>query len=185
MKDSTSDLTKRRAQALGAFWKMKTLWDDDTVPIELKIKIFKVSVLSIFLYGCETWVITESEKQQVNSLATKCYRYMLHINQEQEHITNEELYNILNEKPLMVEMKKRQLKKLGHFIRKPPESLVNKYALYIPTHGHRPQGRPKTSYTEYISKTINPQIPPTENEIRLTAADRKEWKKVIDEALTQ
>ena len=51
MKDCSTDLAKRRGQALGAFYKMKNLWNNDSIPIELKIKIYKVSVLSIFLYG--------------------------------------------------------------------------------------------------------------------------------------
>ena len=108
---------------------------------------------------------------------------MLHINQEEEHISNEELYTMLNEKELIKEVQKRQFRKLCHFLRKPSESLVNKYALYVPTHSHRKPGRPKTTYQEYIAKTICPQLPLTENEIRQSAADRTNWKIITEAAL--
>ena len=91
MKNSGSDVISRRGKALGAFWSMKKLWDNDLVSLDLKLKIFKVSVLSIFLYSCETWTIGAQEEYIINTLATKCYRYILHINQAQEHITNEDL----------------------------------------------------------------------------------------------
>ena len=81
--------------AMGAFWKLKKIWDNDIIPIQLKIKIFKTAVLSIFLYACETWVINDRDAIKINILATKCYRYILHIQQEEEHVSNAELYNML------------------------------------------------------------------------------------------
>ena len=180
MKDSSADITARRGKALGAFWSMKKLWDNDTLPLHLKLKIFKTSVLSIFLYSCETWIIGAHEEQLINSLATKCYRYILHINQEQQHISNEDLLNLVNEGQLIFEVQKRQLKKLGHYLRKPDDSLANKYALYVPTHWKRSVGRQISSYVEYISNTINSQIRPSENEIRQCASDRKSWTSMIN-----
>ena len=68
-------------------WSIKKLGDNEKVPIALKIKIFKIS---IFLYGCDTWVIGENEKHLINSLATKCFHHILHINQE-EHYSGADL----------------------------------------------------------------------------------------------
>ena len=166
MKDSATDIATRRGKALGAFWQMKSLWDDDDVPLNLKLKIFKTSILTVFLYACETWTIGTHEEQQINSLATKCYRYILHINQQQQHITNEDLLQLVNEPELILEVKKRQLKKLGHYLRKPEDSLVNTYALYIPPHGRRNVGRQRISFADHIAHSINLQTPPTEHELR-------------------
>ena len=182
MKDSMADITKRRGQALAAFWKMKRLWDNDTIPIHLKMKVFKVSVLSIFLYACETWVIGERELRIINSVATKCYRYILHVNQEQDHVSNDDLYATLKEEALIKEVRKRQLKKLGHYLRKPAHSLVNTYALYTPTHGARQAGARKKDFKAYLSHTINSQVPPTEPEIRQSASDRDTWRGVVKQA---
>ena len=107
---------------------------------------------------------------------------MLHINQEQEHITNDDLYQLVNENPLIHEVHRRQLNKLGHVLRKPAECLTNTYALYTPSHGSRGPGRPKTSFPNYIAKVISPNVPPTEREIRLAAADRKQWRGLVNQA---
>ena len=183
MKDSATDITSRKGKALSAFWGMKTLWDNDSVPLQLKLHIFKSSVISIFLYACETWVIGVQEERQINSLATTCYRYILHINQERDHVTNEDLLRRVNEYELMAEVKKRQLKKLGHNLRKPPTSLANIYALYVPPHGRRNAGRQRSSFADYIATTLHPQLRPTEMEIRRNATDRKNWSATINRAL--
>ena len=183
MKDSATDITSRKGKALSAFWGMKTLWDNNSVPLQLKLHIFKSSVISIFLYACETWVIGVQEERQINSLATTCYRYILHINQERDHVTNEDLLMRVNEHELMAEVKKRQLKKLGHNLRKPPTSLANIYALYVPPHGRRNAGRQRSSFADYIATTLHPQIRPTEMEIRRNATDRKNWSAMINRAL--
>ena len=107
---------------------------------------------------------------------------MLHINQEQEHITNDDLYQLVNENPLIHEVHRRQLNKLGHVLRKPAECLTNTYALYTPSHGSRGPGRPKTSFPNYIAKVISPNDPPTEREICLAAADRKQWGGLVNQA---
>ena len=182
MKDSTNDIETRKGMAMGAFWKLKKIWDNDIIPIQLKIKIFKTAVLSIFLYACETWVINDRDAIKINTLATKCYRYILHIQQEEEHVPNAELYNMLKEQELMCEVKRRQLSKIGHFMRKPPQSLVNTYALYVPAHGTRRPGRQKRSYQEMIASTINFNHPPTETEIRQRASNRVNWKETVKQA---
>ena len=182
MKDSTTDIDTRKGKALGAFWKLKKIWDNDIIPIQLKIKIFKASVLSIFLYACETWVINDRNALKINTLATKCYRYILHIQQEEDHVTNQELYGMLQEQELMCEVKRRQLSKLGHFLRKPPQSLVNSYALYVPAHGTRRPGRQRRSFQEMIASTINPNLPPTEAKIRQKASNRDNWKEIVKQA---
>ena len=179
MRNSAADIEVRRAKAFSAFWEMQALWDNNIVPLHLKLKIFKVSVLTVFLYGCETWILTNQEEQRINAFATTCYRHILHIDQEQDRVTNVDLYTMVNAQELVVEVHKRQLRKLGHFLRKPSTALTNKYALYEPSHGTRRPGRPKQSYKDYIAKVINFQDPPTEQSIRQTAMDRKAWAKIV------
>jgi len=92
---------------------------------------------------------------------------------------------MLDENQLVNEVQRRQLSKLGHSIRKPQEALVNRYALYVPGHGQRKPGRPKTTFKDYVAQTISPQLPLTENEIRQGAMDRDHWKTITNNAQRQ
>ena len=55
MTSTESDVKRRLSLAWSAFWKLERLWRSKTTPIELKIKLFKATCLSIPLYRCEGW----------------------------------------------------------------------------------------------------------------------------------
>ena len=79
MSTSHADFNVRRSQAWSAFWSMKALWRAKDVTLDLKIRIFKATCLSILLYGSEAWSINKAMTSRLNSFATSCYRYMLNI----------------------------------------------------------------------------------------------------------
>ena len=129
-KSSRDDIQRRRGIAFNTYYKRNNIWSSDDIPLELKINIFRVSVLTVFLFGCESWLLDEQNIQAINTLATICYRKILHIRQEEEHITNADLLRMVNAEPLILQVQKQQLKKTGHRIRKPTNSIANRYALY-------------------------------------------------------
>ena len=92
MASSAGDIKVRKGQAWGAFWKLKDIWKAKSISIQLKIRLFKASVLSILLYGSETWIINKQQKSMFDSFATSCYRIMLNVKRT-DRITNEEIYN--------------------------------------------------------------------------------------------
>ena len=98
-----------------------------------------------------------------------------------ESITNGILYELTNQRPLSETIQQRQLRFIGHSLRRSPNELINQYALYIPkeNNGKRRRGRPATIYAKYIEKLINKDTPPTENEIRKLATKREIWTKIV------
>ena len=180
-KDSTTDIARRRAIAFSAFYSMNSIWNSSTIPLDLKTKIFKVSVLTVFLYGCETWIINEADKETINSFATICYRKILGIDQVIDHATNEEVLKRVKTTELILHVHRRQLEKTGHRLRKPAGSLANRYALYEPALGQRRPGRPRTTFKEQIANIIDPVTKPTEAQIREYAQDRDAWRRMIKE----
>ena len=106
MASSAGDIKVRKGQAWGAFWKLKDFGKAKSISIQLKIRLFKASVLSILLYGSETWIINKQQKSMFDSFATSCYRIMLNVKRT-DRITNEEIYNRVEQKPLSVTILKR------------------------------------------------------------------------------
>ena len=177
---SSVDIERRRGLAFSVFNQLNVIWNSQVIPLQLQIKIFKVSVIPVFLYGCETWIINEHDKQTINSLATICYRRILHIRQEDEHITNSDVLRMANATDLTTEIHRRQLTKTGHRLRKPVNSISNRFALYEPTHGTRRPGRPKTSFKDSIATIIDPTNKPTETQIRTYAQNRENWTALVE-----
>jgi hypothetical protein len=69
---------------------IKEVFRSPIVKIKLKVNIFQAACLSILLYGCESWMVTEAQERSLNSFATNCYRVMLNI-RRQDRITNGDL----------------------------------------------------------------------------------------------
>jgi hypothetical protein len=180
MLSSATDIKVRKGQAWKAFWKMKNIWKSTTIPIKLKMIIFKASCHSILLYGCESWIITSKLECALNSFATSCYRVMLGIKRT-DKIQNNTIYETTKQEPLTQTIQRRQLRFIGHCLRRNTNEFINMYALYTPKpdHGKCKRGRPRLNYSDYVARLINNDEPPTTEEIRKTAADREKWRKIV------
>ena len=89
--------------------KMKTM----TVKIKAINKGKRVTCLSLLLYECELWVLTQDMTNKINSFATSCYRIMLNIKCT-DRVSNDEVYSKVDTGPLVSIVIQRQLCFLGH-----------------------------------------------------------------------
>ena len=67
---------------------MKNIWTSKSININTKRQIFKSSVITILLYGCETWLIEQNTLKSLDVFANNCYRVMLSYKRI-DHITIE------------------------------------------------------------------------------------------------
>ncbi len=178
MRSSATDIKVRKGQAWSAFHKMNSIWRSKKVGIRLKVNIFRASCLAILLYGCESWVLTTRLEDCINAFATNAYRIMLNI-RRLDKISNKVIYDRVGQGPLINTVHRRQLRFIGHSLRRPSTEPINKYALYTPAerHGKRKRGKPAKSYAKYISSLVTRKGDPpwTVDMIALAAANRKEW----------
>ena len=87
-----------------------------TYPLQQKVKLFNTTCVTILLYGCESWVISQDMENKINAFATSCYRVMLNIKRI-GHVLNTTVYSMTNTVPLIHLVRHRQLKFLGHILR--------------------------------------------------------------------
>ena len=179
---SKTDVRARKGQAWSTFWKMKDIFRSETIPIRLKTDIWQASCLSILLYGCESWIIAKKLENSLNSFATSCYRVMLNIKRI-DKVSNIRIHELIGIKdPLVLTVQRRQLRFVGHCLRKAENELINKYVLYTPelSHGNRGRGQPKMLYPDYIGQLIDSETPPTIDDIRAAARNRQGWNRIVD-----
>ena len=178
MASSYKDLTRRKALAWSTFWKLERIWRSAIIPVDMKVRLFNTTCVTVFLYGCESWVLTSKMESKINSFATSCYRVMLSIKRI-DHVPNSRIYSMTNTEPLINRVRQRQLKFLGHILRMPEDEPCRLYALYTPTHGRRKPGRQRTSYLSYIQNLLgdsNNMLQP--KGITNLAQNRSDWRKL-------
>ena len=157
----------------------KRLWKCPHLSITTKVKLFKTTCVTILLYGCESWVISQVMESKINAFATSCYRIMLNIKRT-DHVPNTAIYNMTMTEPLINSVRTRQLRFLGHILRLPDKEPARRYALYAPPHGKRKPGRPRTLYLAYIQQLLGDnESMLQEHQIAKLAQDRCEWRKLV------
>ena len=175
----SSDLKRRKSLAWCAFWKLEQLWKSPHISNSTKVKLFNTTCVTILLYGCESWVISQDMENKINAFATSCYRVMLNIKRI-DHVLNTTVYSMTNTVPLIHLVRHRQLKFLGHILRMSKKEPARRYALYIPTIGKRRPGRPRTSYLKYVQRLLGDnEGAMQEQQIAAFADDRRAWRNLV------
>ena len=174
----SSDLRRRKSLAWCAFWKLEQLWKSPHISIATKVKLLNTTCVTILLYGCESWVISQDIENKINAFATSCYRVMLNIKRIDHVLTT--AYSMTNTVPLIHLVRHRQLKFLGHILRMSKEESARRYALYILTIGKRRLGQPHTSYLNYVQRLLGDnEGAMQEQQIAAFADDRRAWRNLV------
>ena len=85
-----------------------------------------------------------------------------------------------NTEPLIHHVKNRQLRFLGHILRLPEEEPASRYALYIPPHGNRRPGCPRTSHLAYIQRLMGYKEGSIQtDQIAMLAKDQSAWRNLV------
>ena len=147
---------------------MKNIWQSK-LSRELKIKLFQATVVSILLYGSETWTISNTLAKRIDGCFTRMLRMALNISWK-AHLTNEVVYGRL---PRITQtIRARRMKLAGHMSRH-RDIVGHNLTLWEPTHGHRTCGRPHQTYFNTIQ--VDTGLDSSE-EIRKLMADRVLWR---------
>ena len=73
------DIKARLGKARPAYNKLGKIWKNGQLTNKTKIKIFKCTVISVLLYGCETWRLTKRDKKKLDEFLHESLRQILKI----------------------------------------------------------------------------------------------------------
>ena len=178
------DVENRIALAWVVFSKLKSILRSPKPTVKFKMRLFKASCISVLLYGCETWVLTEALAKKLDIFARKCYRIMLDIRQAEEHMTNSELYRKTCQIPISQTIKSRQLQFTGHCLRledkDEPANIYALYKSYIKSSNRR--GRPHMTYRDQVFKYLEHLVIDKEkltDEVTSLALNKELWNSIV------
>ena len=144
------DISARLGKAQAIFCNLKNIWSNSQLSINTKLRIFRSSVLTVLLYGCETWRMIKSDETKLNVFLHKCLRRILKIYWSMK-VTNEEIRSRTNMEEITQQIKRRRWKLIGHVLRKSATDNT-RIALTWTPEGRRKRGRPKETWRRTVEK---------------------------------
>ena len=169
------EIRTRIVIAKEAFNKVKNLVTNTGILVGLRKRFIKAFVWSTFLYGCEAWNISKVMERRIAALEMWLYRRMLKIPWV-DHVSNEQVMQRAGaEREIMTSIRKRQLRFLGHTMRK---QQLESLCLMGKVDGKRGIGRPRIEIVDGLARSCGGGMSATEM-LRLTGS-RQEWRRVID-----
>ena len=75
---SSQDIRMRKAQSWSALNKMSKLWTSN-MSRNTKVNLFKATVESVLIYGCETWILGKKMNKTLDGCYTRMLRKALNI----------------------------------------------------------------------------------------------------------
>ena len=76
---SKPEILSRIAQTTAALTRLKPVWSDKSISLSSKIRLMRSLGTSIFLYACESWILTAEPQRRIQAMGMRCYRKILHI----------------------------------------------------------------------------------------------------------
>ena len=159
--------------------------DKNKIGKQKKPRMFNAYIAPILLYNCGTWALTKTIEDRFNSFHRRLLRRIIGVFWPKK-MTNEDLYLTTKQQELSKAISFKRLTFLGHILKlglsTSAQKAMEKYfdASYIST-----KGKPKTTLAsvlkhdfKYTKITLNNREDLVK--LRMLAADRKKWKKQIN-----
>ena len=180
---SDSEAVQARVEAGGkAFGALRScIFATSEVSSAAKRAVYEAVVLSIALYGSETWSLTECDLRRLRVMHAHHLRVMSHISRTRmwdEHISTQELGRRLGLESIDTYITRRQLRWLGHtarmdFARRLPRRMLSAWVPHP-----RPVGAPTMTYGRSIGKALA-KFSVGETRWAELAQDRSAWRQML------
>ncbi|KAK3507140.1 hypothetical protein QTP70_008534 [Hemibagrus guttatus] len=137
-----------------------------------KLSIYQSIYVSTLTYGHELWVMTERVRSRIQAAEMSFLRRMAGRSLRdrlRSSVTREEL----GVEPLLLHIKRGQLRWLGHLFWMPLGRLPGEVFRACPT-GKRPQGRPRTRWRDYVSRLAWERLGVPPEELEVVSGERED-----------
>ena len=128
-----------------------------------KVHLYQALVMSVLLYGAETWTLLAADIGTLGAFHMKCQRQMLNIHWG-DHITNAEVLQKTGLSTISEILCNRRLSLFGHVARLDPEVPANKALLLMVNSREgrkpssswtRPPSRPRRTWLNLVQEDAN------------------------------
>jgi hypothetical protein len=177
------EIEERIAKAGGVFAAMRrNVFAVRALNKEVKMKVYGASVLSILLFGSETWNCTAADTKRLESFHNRCLRCMFGISRL-THITNFNLRKTTGTQSVASRMMSNRLRWVGHVMRMAEERMPRRM-MFARLPEARKQGGPRQRWKDRISNDLK-SAGLSEETWSEVATRRDQWHNKTKEGVTK
>ena len=174
--NSEEEIKERLVKARRAFGSLRNIWNSRKISTRTKLKFYKSNILSVLLYGAETWKTTAGISKRLDTFQNKCLRRILKIYWPNT-ISNKELLERTGMEPVSCTVTRRRWRWTGHVLRM-EVGAIPRTALRWTPQGKRKQGRPLETWRRSLEREMRREGW-TWGQISKMASDRDGWRSSI------
>ena len=176
------DISARIAKASSSFGRLsKRLWDDHGIRLDTKVAVYKAVVLSVLLFGCESWTLYRRHIRKLDQFHMRCLRQIAHI-KWQDKIPNTEVLQRCHITGIEAFLLTAQLRWTGHVTRMDHHRLPRVIFYGQLQQGERSRGGQRKRYKDALKVNLNTMgIKPAD--LEELAADRTTWRATCQQAV--
>jgi hypothetical protein len=157
------DIDARITAASKAWGALKNVLEDKHIDRDIRTKLYVATVISILLWGCDSWALKDSDMQKLKVFHTKKARKLCNINMklvEKHHIPNDSVLNRLHLMPLDKLITIRQLRFLRKIACQPQSRLTRKIlnSQAVPPIGIKCSNRYTTTRKSYRDALVRAKL---------------------------
>ena len=183
----SSKVTTRIAKAARAFGCLrKSVFCDEVLSVATKRHVYRAAVLSVLLYGAETWALKAKEARKLNSFHNRCVRAILGVTrykQRKERLTTRQLMKTFGmQKSILDIILEQRLRWLGH-VGRMEETRLPKKILFGELRKTRPRHGTKRRWRDVVKADVD--AIGVGDRWYEACQDRKEWFKVCSSGAAQ
>ena len=165
---------------------MSKILKDQTIPKQLRMRIYNATVLNILLYGCESWALKTEDYRRIEACHHRFLRSILNITMRdvqecriRNELVREELDNCPTAKQHIESRRAKWLEKLSRM----PETRNPRKILVAWTPNPRPAGRPFQTINRAYANTLSETLGLSTNlkEWMPIAQNREKWEQLVEE----
>ena len=150
-----AEVNRRLGLAMGVMNSLdKSVWRSRHLSRRTKVRVFRSLVMSVLLYSCEAWTLTDGLRRRLDSFATTALRRIFGY-RWQDHVSNREVLDRAEMGRVTCLIRERQLRFYGHVVRLPSEDPAHRILnARDPAGWNRRRGRPNLSWLAQLSNHL-------------------------------
>jgi hypothetical protein len=175
---SSTELQHRIGKAAGAFDALKkSVWTRPGLSLRTKCRVFRTAVLSVLLYGCETWALSNEDINKLEVFQMRKLRKMMGISLLDRR-RNKDILQECGLAPLAVEIRERRLRWLGHVLRREDDRIMKRCLLSDPPAGWKRKQGNCASWRRNVDQDLANQYFTFADALN-AAQNRNQWRGIV------